>query len=127
MSIFYLAKRSRFELLFPFSYLATFLSKPMQSDYDKAIIILQYLNRTQHFKINHTCHDDSFIHAYIDASYAIHRDAKSHAGSLIFDNSNILDGSSTKHQHMDKSSTGAEVSGVHLKMDLLETLKRLIF
>ena len=41
MSIFYVAKRSRFELLFPISYLATFSSKPMQSDYDKAIIILQ--------------------------------------------------------------------------------------
>ena len=95
MSIFYVGKKSRFELLFPSSYLATFSSKPMQSDYDKAIIISQYLYRTQHFKINQTCHNDSFIHAYIDASYVIHRDAKSHTGSLIFDNSNILDGSST--------------------------------
>jgi hypothetical protein len=125
MSIFYVAKRSRFELLFPISYLATFSSTPMQSHYNKAIVILKYLYRTQHFRITHKCYDESFIHAYIDASYAIHHDAKSHTGSLIFDNTNILDGSSTKHQHMDKSSTGAEVSGVHLKMDLLESLKEL--
>ena len=127
MSIFYVAKRSRFELLFPISYLATFSSTPLQSHYNKAIIVLKYLYRTQHFRITHKCHDESFIHAYIDASYAIHHDAKSHTGSLIFDNTNILDGSSTKHQHMDKSSTGSEVSGVHLKMDLLESLKDLYY
>ena len=88
-------------------------------------MILKYLYRTQHFKITHRCHDQSFIHAYIDASYAIHHDAKSHTGSLIFDNNNVIDGSSTKHQHMDKSSTGAEVSGVHLKLDLIESLRDL--
>ena len=32
-----------------------------------------------------------------------------------------------KQNNMDKSSTGAEVSGVHLKIDLLETLKDLYF
>lgn len=127
MSIFYVAKRSRIELLFPISYLATFSSVPFQSHYDKAIVILKYLYHTQHFKITHKCNDDSFLHAYIDASYAIHHDAKSHTGSLIFDNTNILDGSSTKHQHMDKSSTGAEVSGVHLKMDTLESLRELYY
>lgn len=127
MSIFYVAKRSRFELLFAISYLATYSSAPYQSHYDKAIVVLKYLYRTQYFTITHKCHDESFIHAYIDASYAIHHDAKSHTGSLIFDNTNILDGSSTKHQHMDKSSTGSEVSGVHLKMDLLESLKQLYY
>jgi len=127
MSIFYVAKHSRFEILFPISYLATFSSYPMQSHYDKAITILKYLYSTQDFRITHRCHDQSFLHAYIDASYAIHRDAKSHTGSLIFDNTNIIDASSTKHQHMDKSSTGAEVSGVHLKMDTLESLKELYF
>jgi hypothetical protein len=127
MSIFYVAKRSRIELLFPISYLATFSSTPFQSHYDKAIVVLKYLYHTQHFKITHKCNDDSFLHAYIDASYAIHHDAKSHTGSLIFDNTSVLDGSSTKHQHMDKSSTGAEVSGVHLKMDTLESLRDLYY
>jgi hypothetical protein len=125
MSLFYVAKRTRPEILFPVSYLATFASKPEQSHYDKGIMILRYLFKTINYKLIHRCRGQARLNAYIDASYAIHNDAKSHTGSLIFDNRNLIDASSTKHQHMNKSSTDAEVSGVHNKVNALESLRNL--
>ena len=47
MSLFYVAKRTRPDILFPISYLATRSSEPTQNDYDKALRILSYLNTTR--------------------------------------------------------------------------------
>ena len=126
MSLFYVAKRTRAEILFPVSYLATFSSKPEQSHYDKGIIVFRYLFRTINYRLVHGCKGRSRLNAFIDASYAIHNDAKSHTGGLIFDDRNLIDASSTKHQHMNKSSTDAEVSGVHNRVNTLESLRNLL-
>jgi rRNA-processing protein FCF1 len=125
MSIFYVSRHSRPETLFAISYLAQFSNNPDRSHWDKAIIILRYLYRTINYKLIHRCDDESYLNAYIDASYAIHHDAKSHAGSVMFDGKNLIDASSNKLQHMNKASTDAEVSAVHHKMNTIETLREL--
>ena len=127
MSIFYVSRHSRPETLFAISYLAQFSNNPDQSHWDKALIILKYLFRTIDYKLIHRCDDESYLNAYVDASYAIHHDARSHAGSVMFDGRNLVDASSNKLQHMNKASTDAEVSAVHHKMNTIESLRELYY
>ena len=51
MSLFYVAKRTRPDILFAVSYLATKCSEPTQNDYNKTLRILSYLKSTHDMKI----------------------------------------------------------------------------
>ena len=99
MSLFYVAKRTRPDILFAVSYLATRSSEPTQNDYDKALRILSYLNTTRDIKLTLKCDNQRskrLVFAFVDASYAIHPDMKGHSGTLIFDEcGNLLHASSS--------------------------------
>ena len=70
------------DLGFCVSYLATRMHAPTKQDDVKLDRVYQYLARTAAAGI--TLSPDSFqIHAWIDASYAIHPDRKSHSGTVI--------------------------------------------
>ena len=129
MSLFYVAKRTRPEILFPISYLATRSSEPTQNDYDKALRILSYLNTTRDMKLTLRCDNQRskrLVFAFVDASYAIHPDMKGHSGTLIFDEcGNLLYVSSSKQKLMSKSSTDAEIIAVHSVMNTIEEVRDL--
>jgi hypothetical protein len=125
MSLFYVGKSTRCEILFPVSYLATFSNAPYVSHWDKAIMVLKYLYGTAHYQLIHRCDGDYKLIAYIDASYLTHPDSKSHTGCLIYDRNNLLEASSNKQQLVTKSSTEAEVTAVHSKTNILEAMKEL--
>ena len=129
MSIFYVAKRTRPDILFAISYLATRCSEPTQNDFDKAKRILSYLKSTIDMKLTHKCDNKgpkNLLFAFVDASYATHSDMKGHSGCLIFDEcGNLLYASSTKQKLMSKSSTDAEIIAVHSSMNSIEELRDL--
>jgi hypothetical protein len=129
MSLFYVAKRTRPDILFAISYLATRCSEPTQNDFDKAIRILSYLKSTIDMKLTHKCQTNgpkNLLFAFVDASYATHSDMKGHSGCLIFDEAgNLLYASSTKQKLMSKSSTDAEIIAVHSSMNSIEELRDL--
>jgi hypothetical protein len=52
------------------------------------------------------------VHTYIDASYAVHRDAKSHTGVVITLVGGAIYCKSSKQKVVSKSSTEAELIGV---------------
>ena len=129
MSLFYVAKRTRPDILFAVSYLATHCSEPTEPLYEKAKKLLSYLKTTKNLKLTHKCDNDGpkkLLFTFIDASYAIHKDMKGHSGCLIFDESgNLLYASSTKQKLMSKSSTDAEIIAVHSSMNTIEEMRDL--
>jgi hypothetical protein len=129
MALFYVAKRTRPDILFPVSYLATRCAEPTQEDYEKAKGILSYLLSTKSLQLTHSCNSKEskrILLAFVDASYALHHDMKGHTGALIFDEcGNLLFASSTKQKLMGKSSTDAEIIAVHSIMNSIEEIKDL--
>ena len=129
MSLFYVAKRTRPDILFAVSYLATKCSNPTLNDFDKAKRILSYLKCTIDMKLTHKCDNKgpkNLLFAFVDASYATHPDMKGHSGCLIFDEcGNLLYASSTKQKLMSKSSTDAEIIAVHSSMNSIEEIRDL--
>ena len=125
MSLFYIGKRTRSDILFPVSFLATKSQAPTKTDYNKAVIILKYLYSSKDLQLTHTCNTSSSLTAFIDASYALHDDAKSHTGSLIYSGRNLVHGSANKQKVMAKSSTESETNGVHSEYNTIENLRAL--
>ena len=112
----------------PISYLATEAASPTEELMEKARIVLAYLYETKDTEMTHNCNFESNdgLHAFVDASYAIHKDMKGHTGALIFDElMNLFYSSSNKQKLMGKSSTDAEIIGAHSTMNIIESLKAL--
>jgi hypothetical protein len=128
MALFYIGKKIRADILFPVAYLATECSSPTSDHMQKALRILSYLKGTADLQLIHNCNSDSLskIFAFIDASYAIHKDMKGHTGAFFTDMSNNpFFWSSSKQKMMGKSSTDTEIIGAHCHMNSIESLKSL--
>ena len=78
--LLYLAKRIRFDILAPVSFLTTRVQQPDQDEYLK---LLKYINRTHHQKLTIQMDDSYKVEIAIDASYGVHPDMKSHGGAVI--------------------------------------------
>lgn len=110
MKLAYLAKRTRPDILFTVSYLATKSSCPTGYDMQGLIRVLSYLASTKDQKL--TLQPSSLlIHVYVDASFAIHADAKSHTGVIMSMGYHCcpVDFQSTKQVLTTRSSTEAEL------------------
>jgi hypothetical protein len=82
-NLLYLAKRVRPDILTPVAFLTARVSNPTFEDWKKMNRVLKYLNSTKDFGVRIKPGKDICIEAYVDASYAPHKDAKSHTGSVI--------------------------------------------
>jgi len=80
--LLYLAKRTRPDILTAVSFLSTRVSKPTNVDGVKLRRVLQYLNGTPHIGIVLE-QTDTDVKAYIDASFAVHPDLRSHTGIFV--------------------------------------------
>jgi hypothetical protein len=81
--LLYLAKRVRPDLLLSTNFLGTRVTCTTRGDVEKLDRVLRYLNSTQEFGITIDVHSNIHIVAYVDASYAVHKDYKSHTGAVI--------------------------------------------
>jgi hypothetical protein len=109
--LLYVAKRTRGDILLPVNFLATRVKSPTTSDFIKLNRVLQYLNGTanQEMILSMNTMNDVTLHAYIDASYAVHSDLKSHSGVMFSIGTGPIYVSSTKQSCVSKSSTEAEL------------------
>ena len=110
--LLYIAKRTRPDILLPVNFLATRVKNPTESDLKKLNRVLQYLNGTPNHAISltmNTTGETVVLDAFIDASYAVHEDLKSHSGAMFSIGSGPLYVSSTKQACVSKSSTEAEI------------------
>ena len=81
--LLYLSKRTRPDILTAVAFLTKRVLKPQGDDYDKLIRTVQYVRCTQHMGITFEVFEPIHVIAYIDASFAIHPDMKSHTGCVI--------------------------------------------
>ena len=80
--------------------------KPQRDDYNKLIRTVQYMQGTQNFGVTFEVHELKHVIAYIDASFAMHPDMKSHAGCVNTLGKGAIYGT---QRLMTKSSTDAEL------------------
>jgi hypothetical protein len=107
--VLYLAKRARPDVLVCVSFLASRVLEPNTDDFAKLNRLLKYINGSKELGIVLEPDNDLNIVSYIDASYAVHNDMRSHAGTIVSVGKGPVYAKSSRMKLMVKSSTEAEV------------------
>eukprot|EP01033_Poteriospumella_lacustris_P016756 gene16756-11987_t len=113
--LLYLCKRVRPDMLTAVSYLTTRVKCPTDEDLEKLTRVLKYLNATRGLGIVLERTSKAPI-AYIDASFGVHDDYKSHSGLIVTLGKGPLIVSSSKQRLNTKSSTEAELVAMSDKL-----------
>jgi hypothetical protein len=112
MSLMFLARFTRADILMPVTFLATKSADPRQKDYHKAIKILSYVVYTKNRHLRFRSDTDLQLVAYSDASHMLHADAKGHGGIILTFGGTIIATKSFKMKLVTKSSTESELVAV---------------
>jgi len=110
----YISKRARPDIQLTIAVLCTRVQNPNKDDWNKLIHLLKFLNGTRNKKLRITANNLAVIKWYVDASFAVHPDYKSHTGAtMIFDGGvGSVMNLSRKQKLNTRSSTEAELVGV---------------
>jgi hypothetical protein len=108
--LLYLATRVRPDILLPITFLCSRVSEPTFDDLDKLHRVMKYLNSTSSLGIVlGQFGQDMALTVYADASYAVHKDCKSHGGIVVYLHRGPVFVKCSKHKMVSKSSTEAEL------------------
>lgn len=107
--LLYIAKRARPDILLAISYLTTRVLCSTQDDWDKLVRVAKYLNSSQDILLTFKSNDELHLACYIDASYGVHADGKSHTGSVMTLGGGAFRCKSGKQKLVSKSSTESEL------------------
>ena len=110
-SILYMAKRARPDLLTAISFLTRRVTEPDVDDNKKLQRVLKYINALKDYALLIRPSDGIQVHAWVDASYAVHADYKSHTGMAISIGGGVTHAKSTVQKLNTKSSTESEIVG----------------
>ena len=110
--LLYVAIRARMDILLTVGFLGTRVSKSTVEDWEKLRRLLEYIKGS--IDEEYTIGADNFttIRTWIDASFAVHPDMKSHTGGVMSYGRGGFACKSTKQKTTMKSSTHAELVGV---------------
>jgi hypothetical protein len=111
MTLMYLARFTRPDILFAVTYLATKSEAPTHADMHAALNIIAYLNTTGNMAYQFTS-GDIFVRVYVDASHGIHVDGRGHTGIFITLGSAPVVARSVKQKIVALHSTDAEIIAV---------------
>lgn len=111
-TVLYLAKRNRPDTLTTVAFLTTRVSAPTEEDWNKLTRLLKYINGTSNFGIVLEADKAICVLVWVDASYGVHADGKSHAGVCISLGRGAVYVRSGKQKLVSKSSTEAELIGL---------------
>ncbi len=116
--LLYVSRRIRLDLLFAVSFLCTRVQQPTAEDWYKLCRVIGYIKRTRSVVrvLTRQDHIVPRLEQYVDASFGIHHDGKSHTGSCIFWGSTCISASSCKQKMVGRDSTEAELIGVSDKV-----------
>ena len=81
--ILYLAKRARPDLLVAVAFLVRRVQEPDVDDWEKMERLVRYIRGTRSLGIRLAGDKHLSVTAYVDASYGVHADLKSHTGAMI--------------------------------------------
>ena len=112
MTLHYLAKRVRTNVLTAVSWCASRVLKPTVEDEKKLDRILAYLQATKDKKCVLRVGEEVQLRAYVDASYAVYQDAKSVSGIVLMLGDAVIHVKSSKQKIVTRSSTESELVAI---------------
>ena len=109
--LLYVAIRARMDILLPVGFLCTRVSRSTEQDESKLKRLLEYVSGS--LDLEYTLGADNLkkLRAWVDASYAVHPDYKSHTGGVMSFGTGGFICKSSKQKLNTKSSTEAELVG----------------
>ena len=110
--LLYLEKRGRPDLEPTIAFLSTRVSGPNENDWYKLERVMSFLNKTKGDIRTIGCDDIRKLYSWIDASFAVHNNMRSHTGGTMSYGWGIIHAKSSKQKLNTKSSTEAEVVGL---------------
>ena len=110
--LLYVAIRARMDILLPIGFLGTRVSKSTAEDWSKLRRVLEYIKGTIDEEYTLGAENLTTIRTWVDASFAVHPDMKSHTGGVMSYGRGGFMCKSNKQKTTMKSSTHAEMVGV---------------
>jgi hypothetical protein len=105
----YLGKRVRPDILVAVSFLVKRVLSPTQQDQRKLVKLIKYIRHSRELGLNLEFDKNVNVIAYIDASYGVHANRKSHSGTTISLGKGAAYSKSSAQKINTKSSTEAEL------------------
>jgi hypothetical protein len=105
----FLCKRARPDLQTAVAFLCTRVQSCNEDDYKKLMRMLKFLRATKDDYLTLSAASLHNVRWWVDASYAVHPDMKSHTGGALSLGRGVIYGTSKRQQLNTKSSTEAEV------------------
>ena len=115
----FLSKRARLDIHPTVSVLATRVRTPNESDWKKLVRMMRYLHSTKTWHKTLRADSLNIIKHYVDASFAVHPDFRSHTGSTMTMGDGAMLVKSSKQKLNSRSSTEAELIGVDDAMTMI--------
>jgi hypothetical protein len=110
--LLYVSIRARPDILLAVSFLCTRVAAPTVQDQKKLQRLLEYLHGTLDLTLTLGADDLGALRTWVEASYAVHPDMKSHTGGVISIGTGSILCQSTKQKLNTKRSAEAELVGV---------------
>ncbi len=107
----FLCKRSRPDLQTAVAFLCTRVKSCDEDDYKKLTRMLQFIRATKDDYLTLSATSLHNVRWWVDASYAVHPDMKSHTGGAMSLGRGVVYGTSKKQKLNTKSSTESEIVG----------------
>jgi len=105
-------KRARPDIHTAIAVLCSRVRAPTEDDWSKLVRLLKFINGTKDDKMTHGANDLRVIKWYVDSSFAVHPDFRSHTGGTMTYGTGAPITMSRKQKINTRSSTEAELVGV---------------
>jgi Reverse transcriptase (RNA-dependent DNA polymerase) len=110
--LLFLSKRARPDIQIAVAFLTTRVKLPDTDDYKKLCRVMKYLRNTLELTLVLEAQDLNVIKWWVDGSYGVHPDMKSHTGGTMSLGKGSIYSTSTRQKLNTKSSTEAELVAV---------------
>jgi hypothetical protein len=110
--LLFLCKRGRPDTQTAIAFLCTRVQQPTKHDYNKLARVIKHLRNTSALVLRLSADNLNVIKWWVDASYAVHHDMRSHTGGTMSMGTGAACSSSTRQKLNTKSSTEAELVGL---------------
>ncbi|KAI2512927.1 Reverse transcriptase (RNA-dependent DNA polymerase) [Fragilaria crotonensis] len=111
--LLFLCKRARPDIQTAVAFLCTRVKEPDVDDYKKLGRTMMYLRGTAKMPLTLEADGCNVVKWWVDASFAVHPDMRSHTGGVMTLGKGAIYGTSTRQKINTKSSTEAELVGVN--------------
>ena len=111
--LLFLCKRARPDIQTAVAFLCTRVKGPDMDDYKKLARVMKYLRGTTTMPLTLQADNMHVMKWWVDASFAVHPDMKSHTGGTLTFGRGTVYGTSTRQKINSTSSTEAETIAIH--------------